>query len=106
MEQDVSEEQQAYNGNSSAWYLASQKNISNALVTLSSAFWDNIYLENENTLSPYIVNPSNCKESSTIKQTVTQYLTEVKNVSFNIINNLILIYDFLLFFMSVASVSV
>jgi len=74
-----SPEQMYYNGNSSLWYSNAQKNLSNALVEMSSAFWNNIYLQNEETLSPLVVNPPSCKKAGDIKQTITTYLLNVKN---------------------------
>ena len=79
---DSSIELEEYNGNSSLWYLSAQKSMSDALVTLSPACWDSIYLQNEEAVGPVIEQPPECnKYSEDIVESLNTYLAEVKNVS-------------------------
>jgi len=41
-----------YADQSYEWYLNSEQNLSQSLITFSSAYWDNIYLQNEETVGP------------------------------------------------------
>ena len=41
-----------YANASYSWYLSGQKNLSQSLITMSSAFWQSIYLENEKQIEP------------------------------------------------------
>ena len=80
--EDMSTDQIYYSGNSSLSYLNSQKNLSTSLVTISTAYWKNLYLQNEETLSPLLLSvPSSCPQKAEIETSVTTYLEQVKNVS-------------------------
>lgn len=37
---------------SQQWYLGAQQNVSESLATMSTAYWDSIYLENEKQIAP------------------------------------------------------
>lgn len=70
----------AYVQSSSSWYLSAEQNLSNALVTLSPAFWDSVYLENSKVVTPILDDPPSCnKWKDAIIQTLTDYLANVKN---------------------------
>ena len=45
-------ENQTYADGSYVWYLGAQSNISESLITMSTARWDSIYLENEKQIAP------------------------------------------------------
>lgn len=45
-------ENQTYADGSYQWYLEAQQNVSESLVTMSTARWDSIYLENEEQITP------------------------------------------------------
>lgn len=45
-------ENQTYADESYVWYLGAQSNISESLITMSTARWDSIYLENEKQIAP------------------------------------------------------
>lgn len=45
-------ENQTYADASYQWYLEAQQNVSESLVTMSTARWDSIYLENEEQIAP------------------------------------------------------
>lgn len=70
-----------YNDAAGTWYLNAQKNLSNALISLSPAFWQNFYLEAENNFEPTINNPPGCGVASSITDSLNEYLNTVQNFS-------------------------
>ena len=70
-----------YNVATSTWYLNAQKNLSEALIDLSPAFWQNFYLEAENNFDPTINNPPGCGVASSITDSLNEYLNTVQNFS-------------------------
>jgi hypothetical protein len=62
----------------SSFYLSAAKKLTESLVVLSPAYWDNIYLETEKRIAPLKLTPPVCSKTSRILIALSDYMSNVK----------------------------
>jgi hypothetical protein len=63
----------------SSFYLSAAKSLTESLVKLSPAYWDNMYLQTEKRIAPLQINQPKCSEKNKILLAYSDFLSQVKS---------------------------